>query len=54
MPTRYGNDEYVDTAFVSGGRLEEPQNIEEALESKLSKEWKIVADSDSHSWGNYN
>ena len=36
-PIRYGIDEYVDTAFLGGGRIEEPQSVEEALESKLFK-----------------
>ena len=43
---RYGIDEYVDTAFVSGGRVAKPQSIEKALESKLSKKWKNAADSE--------
>ena len=37
IPVRYGIDEYVDIAFLGG---EEPQSIEEALGSKLSKKWK--------------
>ena len=32
MPVRYGIDEYIDIAFLGG---EEPQSIEEALDSKL-------------------
>ena len=37
VPIRYVIDEYVDTAFLGGGQIEEPQSIEEALEGKLSK-----------------
>ena len=45
-PIWYGIDEYVDTAVLGGGQIEEPQSIEEALESKLSKKWKEAADSE--------
>ena len=45
-PIRYGIDEYVDTAFLGEGQIEEPKSIEEALESKLSKKWKEAADSE--------
>ena len=34
VPVRYGIDEYIDIEFLGG---EEPQSIEEALDSKLSK-----------------
>ena len=44
-PSRYGIDEYVDTAFLGGGQRGEPQSIEEALEGKLSKKWKEATDS---------
>jgi len=44
VPIRYRIDEYVDTAFLGGGQIEEPQSIEEALESRLSKSWKKAAD----------
>ena len=46
MPIRYGIDKFVDTAFLGGGQIEEPQNIEEALEGKLSEKWKEAADSE--------
>lgn len=46
VPVRYGIDEYVDIAF-SGG--EEPQNINEALESRKSLQWKEAADSEYQS-----
>lgn len=42
IPVRYGIDEYVYIAFLGE---EEPQSIEEALDSKLSKKWKEAADS---------
>ena len=45
-PIKYGIDEYVDTAFLGGGQIEEPQSIEETLEGKLSKKWKEAADSE--------
>ena len=38
-PIKYGIYEYVDTAFLGGGQIEEPQSIEETLEGKLSKKW---------------
>jgi len=40
---------YVDTAFLGGGQIGEPQSVEEALESRLSKSWKEVADSEYQS-----
>ena len=46
VPIRYGIDKFVDTAFLGGGQIEEPQNIEEALEGKLSEKWKEAADSE--------
>ena len=45
-PIRYGIDEYVDTAFLGGGQIEEPQSNDNALESKLSKKWKEATDSE--------
>ena len=42
----YGIDEYVDTAFLTGGQRVEPKSIEEALGGKLSKKWKEAADSE--------
>ena len=45
-PIRYGIDEYIDTAFLDGGQIEEPQTIEEALKNK---EWKEAADSEYQS-----
>ena len=45
-PIRYEIDEYVDTAFLGVSQIAEPQSIEEALESKLSKKWKEAADSE--------
>ena len=36
-PIRYGIDEFVDTALLGGGQIEEPQSIEEVLEGKLSE-----------------
>ena len=46
VPIRYGIDKFVYTAFLGGGQIEEPQNIEEALEGKLSEKWKEAADSE--------
>ena len=46
VPIRYRIDKFVDTAFLGGGQIEEPQNIEEALEGKLSEKWKEAADSE--------
>ena len=46
VPIRYGIDEYVDTAFLGE---EEPQSIEEALNSGLSNKWKEAADSEYQS-----
>ena len=45
-PISYGINEFVDTALLGGGQIEEPQSIEEALESKLSEKWKEAADSE--------
>ena len=45
-PIKYRIDEYVDTAFLDRGQMEEPQTIEEALKSK---EWKEAADSEYQS-----
>ena len=45
-PITYRVDEFVDTAFLSGGQIEEPQSIEEALEGKLSEKWKEAVDSE--------
>ena len=46
-PIRYGLDEYADTvqhvAYQATG-IEEPANIEEALSSNRSREWKVAAD----------
>jgi len=49
VPIQYGIDEYVDTAFLGGGQIDEPHSIEEALESRLSKSWKEAADSEYQS-----
>ena len=46
VPIRYGIDKFVYTAFLGGGQIEKPQNIEEALEGKLSEKWKEAADSE--------
>ena len=46
VPIRYGIDEIVDTAFLGGSQIEEPQSIEEALEGKLSEKWKETANSE--------
>ena len=43
IPVWYGIDEYVDIGFLGG---EEPQSIDEALDSKLSKKWKEATDSE--------
>ena len=36
-PVRYGIDEYTDVALLDGSQTEDPQSIEEALWSRLSK-----------------
>jgi len=39
---RYGIDDYVDMACI--GKAEDPESIEEALQSRLSKKWQEVVD----------
>ena len=51
-PTRYGIDEYADTASEASHvtyqavKIEEPTTIEDALSGSHSEEWKIAADSE--------
>ena len=47
-PVRYGIDEYIDMAFL-GEAAEDPESIEEALQSRLSKQWQEVADAEFQS-----
>jgi transposase InsO family protein len=49
-PARYGVDEYIDVAFISG--VNEPDSIEEALDTELSEEWKSAAESEIQSLTN--
>ena len=48
-PVRYGIDEYTDMALLGGSQTEDPQSIEEALRSRLSKKWQEAADSEFQS-----
>ena len=45
LPVRYGIDEYVDVKFL-GEAAEDPESIEEALQSRLSKQWQEAADAE--------
>jgi len=57
-PVRYGQDEYADTATVQDFihhvaynecQVQEPNSLEETLQSEHARQWKAVADSEYNS-----